>query len=152
MLSPALVVAAIFAVTAPPSGRSAHAHLASVDSRVAPKKLVTADPRPELRADLERELGDIDWKAEGVSSPFVLSAVLTEAESSTSKGSARASCTIQIVLREPNGKLLGSVDGRATGEERSGSRAALELGVLDAAARSASAAIPEAVRRSRKQR
>jgi hypothetical protein len=152
MLSPALIVAAIFALTAPPSGRTSHARLASVDSRVAPKTLETTDPRPALRADLERELGAIDWKAEGVSSPFVLSAVLTEAESSTSKGAARASCKVELVLREPTGKLLGKVGGFADGEDRAGSRAALELGVIDAAAKSASSAIPEAIRQSRKQR
>ena len=132
MLSPALVVAAIFAVTAPPSGRSAHAHLASVDSRVAPKKLVK---------ELDAKLGTDAIP----SSVAIFSPAAPPNTSPQATPSAKRARSSRSWLRCRRG--IGS---RACAV--SGSRAALELGVLDAAARSASAAIPEAVRRSRKQR
>lgn len=130
-------------------GKLEPAALTSVESRVAAKKLVIRDPKSIVRSDLERELARIDWSREGVKAPFELSAVLAQAESSADKKGATASCVIEVVLREPNGKLLGTVRGRASGEEAKGTREALERGVLDAAAKTASSAIPQAVRRSR---
>lgn len=149
MLSPAILLAAIFTVFPAPAGKSAHARLASVESRVAPLKLAIVDPEAELRRDLESQLGAIDWKAERVSSPFVLSAVLSDAESTTGGASVRASCTVRVMIREPSGAILGTVSGFAKGEDAKGARASLERGVLEAASASASKAIPDAVRRAR---
>jgi hypothetical protein len=151
MLAIALTFAMTFATLATPHAKAKHARLTSVESRVE-GKLATEDPRAVLRADLERELANIDWKQEGVKAPFELSAVLTAAESASGKKSATASCVVQVVLREPSGALLGTVSGRASGEDAKGGRKALELGVLEAAAKTASSAIPEAIRQSRKAR
>jgi len=149
MLSPAILIAAIFSSPMAPHGKSAHARLEAVESRVAKEKLVLADPKTSLRADLENELAAIDWRAERVGAPFVVRAVLAEAESSVLRDGTHASCTVEIVIRESNGAILGTVRGRAAGDDAPGARAALELGVLEAAAESASKAVPEAVRRSR---
>jgi hypothetical protein len=152
MLAMTLTFAMTIASLGSVEAKAKHAALTSVESRVSAKKLATVDPKAVVRSDLERELSRIDWKSEGVKAPFELSAVLTSAESSADKKGASASCVIEVVLREPNGKLLGTVRGRASGEEAKGSRESLERGVLDAAAKTASSAIPEAVRRSREAR
>lgn len=149
MLAMTLTFAMTIASLASPTAKAKHAALVSVESRVAAKKLEIVDPKAVVRSDLERELARIDWKKEGVAQPFELSAVLASAESSADKKGTTASCVIEVVLREPNGKILGTVRGRASGEESKGSRETLERGVLDAAAKNASSAIPEAVRRSR---
>jgi hypothetical protein len=149
MLAMTLTFAMTIASLASPEAKAKHAALTSVESRVSEKKLAIVDPKAVVRRDLERELAAIDWKQEGVKAPFELSAVLAAAESSATKKGASASCVIEVVLREPNGKILGTVRGRASGEEAKGSREALERGVLDAAAKTASSAIPEAIRRSR---
>jgi len=152
MLAIALTFAMTFATLAAPHGNAKHAKLTSVESRVEATKLATEDPGSVLRADLERELGNIDWKQEGVKAPFELSAVLTSAESASGKKRTTAWCVVQVVLREPNGALLGTVSGRASGEDAKGGRKALELDVLEAAAKTASSAIPEAIRQARKAR
>jgi hypothetical protein len=150
MLSPAILLAAIFSIgSVPLGGKGAHARIEAVESRVSKEKLVTVDPKSALRADLEAELSRIDWRRENVGEPFVVRAVLSEAESTAARSGSRASCTVEIVLREPSGAILGTVRGRASGEDAKGARGSLELGVLEAAAESASKAIPEAVRRSR---
>jgi hypothetical protein len=133
-------------------GGKVHARLAAVESRVETAKLATPDPKSTLRIELEQELVKIDWTAEKVNRPFELVAVLSDAESSTGKNGAHASCTIQLLMREPGGALLGRVTGRASGEDREGSRLSLEAGVFEAASRSAASALPEALRRSRKAR
>jgi hypothetical protein len=120
---------ASLASPAAPEAKAKHAALTSVESRVASKKLAIVDPKAVVRSDLERELALIDWKQEGVKAPFELSAVLAAAESTADKKGATASCVIEVVLREPNGKILGTVRGRASGEEAKGSREALERGV-----------------------
>lgn len=152
MFVSSLAFVAVLVGLAAPMGKASHARIASVESRVEAKKLATRDPRAVLRADLERELAAIDWKSAGVKAPFEILAVLADAESSAGKEGAQASCTVQVVLREPGGALLGIVNGRASGHDAGGGRASLELDVLEAAARRASLAIPEAVRVSRKAR
>lgn len=132
--------------------RSAPVRIASVESRVDGKKLKMGDPKPALRAELEDALSGLDWKREAVGAPFEVLAVLADAESTTTRDGAQVRCVVQVVIREPSGALLGTVSGSARGQDKGPVRASLEREVLEAAAESASAAIPEAVRRSRRAR
>ncbi len=152
MLAPALALVAVVALPASISGKAKQARLASVESRVDEKKLTIRDPKETLRTELQEALDGVDWKREGVDRPFEVLAVLANGESTASREGVRASFAVQVVVREPSGAILGSVTGRAHGEDKKTSRGALEREVLEAAAESASAAIPEAVRKSRKAR
>ncbi len=140
------------AVTSTVAEKAKQVRITSVESRVEAKKLATPDPKAALRSELEEALDAVDWKREGVVRPFEVIAVLAAAESSASRDGVRASCSVEVVLREPSGAILGRVRGSARGEDRGGARAPLERGVLEAAAQSASDAIPQAVRRSREGR
>ncbi len=149
MLMSIIGLGLILAAPATVTKKSTHARIASVESRVDQKKLTMGDPKPALRADLEEALGGVDWKRERVGAPFEVMAVLADAESKSSREGTHVRCVVQVVLREPSGAILGTVSGSATGKDKSTPRATLERDVLEAATESASAAIPEAVRRSR---
>jgi hypothetical protein len=149
MLGPTLAMVAVLLVPTELARKAKHVHIASVESRVESSKLATSNPKAVLRDDLEKALDAIDWKREGVRAPFEVVAVLAAAESSAGREGAQASCTVSVLLREKSGALLGSVSGTARGKERGAKRSSLELGVLEAAVQSASAAIPQAVRKSR---
>jgi hypothetical protein len=152
MLAPALVLVAMIVGPTTISGKAKQARLASVESRVDEKKLTIRDPKGTLRTELQEALDGVDWKREGVDRPFEVLATLAVGESTSTRDGVRASFSVQVVVREPGGAILGSVTGRAHGEDKKTSRGALERDVLEAAAESASAAIPEAVRKSRKSR
>lgn len=147
-----VVALGLMALGAPVEKKAAPVRIASVESRVDDKKLKMGDPKPALRAELEDALSGVDWKREGVGAPFEVLAVLADAESAVTREGARVRCVVQVVIREPSGAILGTVSGTARGQDKTPSRAALEREVLEAAAESASAAIPEAVRRSRRAR
>lgn len=150
MFGPALALLAALVVSSPEAPAGAPAvRIASCESRVAPRELATRDPARVLRADLERAIGAIDWKREGVHRPVEVLAVLAEADSHAGKGRARASITVRAVVREPGGALIAVVTGNARGEDRAEAHAALERDVLHAAAERASASLPEAIRRAR---
>jgi hypothetical protein len=149
MLAHALALVAMIVGPATITGKAKQARLASVESRVDEKKLSIRDPKETLRSELQEALDGVDWKREGVDRPFEVLAVLSGAESTSTREGVRASFSVQVIVREPSGAILGSVTGRARGEDKKTSRGALEREVLEAAAESASAAIPEAVRKSR---
>lgn len=151
-LTPIVALGLMLVAPATIAKRATPARIASVESRVDAKKLTMGDPKPALRAELEQALGSVDWKREGVGAPFELLAVLADADSSVTRDGVRAACVVQVVIREPSGAILGTVSGSAKGQDKGSTRASLEREVLEAATESASAAIPEAVRRSRKAR
>jgi hypothetical protein len=134
------------AVTAPVE--AALARLTSVESHVAPRDLATADPKSAVRIGLEDELGRLDWRGARPNGPIELRAVLAKAESRTTKRGSTARVVVSVAALESSGKLLGQVQGRAAAEDEPGDRAELEQAVLEAAARRAASAIPEAVRRA----
>jgi hypothetical protein len=151
-LTPIVALGLMLAAPATIHKRATTARIASVESRVDAKKLTMGDPKPALRAELEQALAGVDWKREGVGAPFEVLAVLADADSAITRDGVRANCVVQVVIREPSGAILGTVSGSAKGQDKGNARASLEREVLEAATESASAAIPEAVRRSRKAR
>lgn len=153
MLSPGpFLLAAIASLSSPGDKAAPVARVASVEIRAEATRLATDDPKTKLRRELEEELATIDWRAEKVSRSFELIGVLASGESSASRKGAHATITVELVLREPSGALLGRVRGHATGDDSGQSRAALEALVLEAATREAAAALPEAVRKARTSR
>jgi hypothetical protein len=128
------------------------ARVVSVESEVARSKLALVDPKEAVRAGLEDELSRIDWRANRAAPVVELRAVVAEAESVASPSGIKARVVVRLALLEPNGKLLGQVSGRASAEDTASNRASLEAAVLDAAARQAALAVPEAARRARSMR
>jgi hypothetical protein len=113
-------------------------------------ELALPDPKATLRADLAAAIATIDWRAEEVREPVVLSAVLAEGASTRTKDGVVASFRVELVVRDARGAILGTVAGKASGRDAKSSRQDLEAGVLSAASESAARAIPEAVRRARR--
>jgi hypothetical protein len=151
MLSAGLALLAALVVTssAQVEGPDRRARFASVESRAPASKLVLRDPAQVVKGELERALDGIDWRKEGITAPFEVLAVLSEAESSATRDRAHARCTLRITVREPSGALLASVSGTVRGEDRPDARVSLEREVLHAAAEKTSSSLPEAIRAAR---
>jgi hypothetical protein len=97
-----------------------------------------------VRRALERELEIVVLKTHG--KRYVISASLVRLEENPSPSGARIEGTVSVVLREAKGGAIRAiVEGRGRTEVEAAS-AALELGVVEAAARAAVAALPDAVR------